>query len=87
MPYALVQRALAYQQQKNFTAALKDYNELITRFKPVKERELALEQKALILGQQSDNQAMAETFELLLKDYPETSARPKANYWIGARGL
>jgi tetratricopeptide (TPR) repeat protein len=26
---------------------------------------------------------MASTFEILLRDYPETAAKPKANFWIG----
>lgn len=83
VPYALGQRGIAQQQQKNFTAALKDYNELIAKHPKAKERELALEQKAMILGQQGDNAGMSESFELLLRDYPNSPARAKADYWIG----
>jgi TolA-binding protein len=85
--YALGQRAMAYQQKKNFTAALKDYSELIARHPQAKERELALEQKALILGQQGDNAGMSGAFEQLIKSYPESSAAPKAHYWIGYVGF
>jgi TolA-binding protein len=81
--YALGQRAMAYQQKKNFTAALKDYSELIARHPKAKERELALEQKALIQGQQGDNAGMSDAFEQLIKDYPESTATPKAHYWVG----
>ena len=49
---ALVQRAVAYQQMKNYSSALADFNEVVNDHKDAKERELALEQKALILGQQ-----------------------------------
>ena len=81
---ALAQRALAYQGTSDLESALKDFNELIEKYpKAAKEREIALEQKALILGHQQDNQGMSDTFKKLLKDYPNTLAAPKANYWIG----
>jgi len=81
---ALAQRALSYQQCKNLKAALADFNSLLSRYpKAAKEQELALEQKALILGQQDDKQGMAETFSLLLQKFPDSSVAGKANYWIG----
>ncbi len=83
VPYALVQRAIAYQTQKNLVAADRDFSELIRKHPGAKERELALQQKALIRGQQNDNVAMAESFEELLKDYPKSLAVPQAHYWIG----
>jgi TolA-binding protein len=81
--YALIQRALAYQSQKNLAAALKDFDALIREYPKAKERELALHQKALILGQQDDSAGMVETFRLLLKDYPNTAVKAQADYWIG----
>jgi TolA-binding protein len=42
-----------------------------------------LHQKAMILGQQDDTAGMAETFRVLLKDYPNTPMRAQADYWIG----
>ena len=81
--YALIQRALGFQSQKNLPAALKDFDTLIREFPKAKERELALHQKALILGQQDDSAGMAETFRLLLKDYPNTAVKAQADYWIG----
>ncbi len=83
IPSVLVQRAIGYQRTKNYAAALTDFDELISKYQKAKERELALEQKALILGQQQDNAAMADTFRQLLRDYPKTAAAPQANYWIG----
>jgi TolA-binding protein len=83
IPAALLQRAIAWQKQKNLGAALADYNDIIRKYPQAKEREFALEQKAMILGDQGDNAGMAEAFKLLLKDYPKTTARPKACYWIG----
>jgi TolA-binding protein len=56
---------------------------LIAGYPKAKERELALQQKALILGQQQDNQGMSDTFKKLLKEYPQTAAAAQANYWIG----
>ena len=83
IPSALLQRGIAWQSQKNLGAALADYSDIVKKFPQAKEREMAIQQKALILGQQGDNAAMADTFKLLLKDYPKTSARAQADYWIG----
>ncbi len=84
LPYALIQRALAYQSQKDLAAAEKDFDLIIRRYPTAtKEREIALQQKALIRGQQSDNAAMASTFEQLLKDFPKTAGAPDAHFWIG----
>ena len=92
VPTALEQRAAAYlalsqradaQQAGNLASALKDFDALISKYPKAKERELALEQKALILGQQRDNQGMSDTFKKLLKEYPDSAAVAKANYWIG----
>jgi TolA-binding protein len=81
---ALAQRAISYQQSKNLKAALGDFNSILDRYpKASKERALAYEQKALILGQQEENQAMAETFAKLLKEFPGSPVAGKANYWIG----
>ena len=83
VPGALIQRGLAWQSQKNLGAALADYSDLIKKYPQAREREMALQQKALILGQQGDNAAMADAFKLLLKDYPKTAARAQADYWLG----
>ena len=83
IPAALLQRGLAWQSQKNLGAALADYSDIIKKYPQAKEREMALQQKALILGQQGDNPAMGDAFKLLLKDYPKTAARAQADYWIG----
>ncbi len=83
VPFALLQRGLAYQSQKNLAAALKDYDTLIKNHPKSPQRELALQQQALIQGQQGDNAAMADSFKLLLKEFPETAAKPQASYWIG----
>lgn len=80
---ALVQRAVAFQQLKNYPGALADYNAVIEEHRAAKEREIALQQKALILGQQEDSRGMADTFRILLKDYPKTDAAGQANFYIG----
>src|SRR5439155_15205459 len=43
VPSALAQRAIAFQQSKNFGAALKDFDELISKYPKAPERELALQ--------------------------------------------
>jgi len=80
---AYSQRAIAYQQMKKFPEALKDFDYVIINFPKAPERELALQQKGLILGEQKDNQGMAQAFHQLLKEYPKTSAAAQANFWIG----
>jgi TolA-binding protein len=68
---------------KNLSAALKDYDTLLKEHPKSPQCELALQQRALIQGQQGNNSAMAETFKTLLKEFPETAAKPQASYWIG----
>ena len=80
---AMIQRGICWESQKNYGAALADYSDIIQKFPQSKERELALQRKAIILGTQSDDAKMAEAFKLLLKDYPKTKARAEADYWIG----
>ncbi|MBN8711432.1 MAG: tetratricopeptide repeat protein [Verrucomicrobia bacterium] len=80
---AVIQRGLARQELKDYDGALKDFNSIIDNNKDAKERELALQQKALIQGQQQDYKAMAATFKQLLAEYPKTSAAGQANFWIG----
>jgi TolA-binding protein len=83
MPSALTQRALANQATKNYDAALADLNTLLTKYPAAREREAALQQKALILGQKDDPKGMADAFRQLLKEYPKSSVAAQANYYIG----
>jgi TolA-binding protein len=83
LPFALLQRGLAYQSLKNLSGALRDYERILKDLPKAPQRELALQQQALIQGQQGNNSAMAASFRQLLKEYPETAARSQANYWIG----
>lgn len=79
----LAKRALAFQQTKNYDGALEDLNALLSRKLPPREREAALQQKALILGEQSNLAGMADTFRQLLKEFPKSAAAAQANYFIG----
>ena len=83
MPSALTQRALANQANKNYDAALEDLNLLLTKYPTAHEREAALQQKALILGQKDDSKGMADAFRQLLKEFPKSSVAAQANYYIG----
>jgi TolA-binding protein len=82
-PAALAQRALAYQQDKNYGAAVADLNTILTKYPKAHEREAALQLKALILGQQENTKGMMETFRQLLKEYPKSSVAAQAQYYIG----
>jgi TolA-binding protein len=83
LPSALTQRAMAYQESKNYDAAVQDLNMLLAKYPAAKEREAALQQKALILGQQDNSKGMADAFKQLLKEFPKSPVAAQANYYIG----
>ena len=83
VPSALAQRAVAYQEGKNYGAALADLSLLLANYSKAREREAALQQKALILGQQDNAKGMAGAFQQLLKEYPKSAVAAQANYYIG----
>jgi TolA-binding protein len=82
-PAALTHRALALQELKDYSAAIADLNTLITNFPQAREREAALQQKALLMGQQENTAGMTQAFQQLLKEYPKTAAAAQAQYYIG----
>ena len=86
-PAALAQRAVAYQQDKNYDVALADLNTILTKYPQAREREAALQQKALIQGQQGNNKGMSDTFKQLLKEFPKSAAAAQAQYYIGKAAL
>ena len=83
VPTALAQLGSAQMQQKQYSAAQKTFDELVKKHPKAREREFGLENLALIHGQLGDPANMASTFEVLLRDFPETAAKAKAHYWIG----
>lgn len=82
-PFAFAQRALAYQENKNYEAELSDLNMILTKYPRAHEREAALQQKALILGEQQNPKGMTETFRQLLKEFPKSPIAAQAQYYIG----
>jgi TolA-binding protein len=80
---ALLKRALLYQETKNYTAALKDFSTIIQSNGNSEERETALLQKGLTLGQQGDYAGMNDSFQQLLKEFPNSPGAAQASYWIG----
>jgi TolA-binding protein len=83
MPAALAQRALAYEQSQNYSAALTDLNIILAKYPKTREREASLQLKALILGQQENTKGMVDTFRQLLKEFPKSSVAAQAQYYIG----
>lgn len=83
LPAAYLQRAMALQKIKNFDRALTDYDTIILNHPKAKERELALQQKALIYGQKDDYPQMIAAFEILLRDYPGSTAAAQGQFVIG----
>ncbi|MDQ3118852.1 MAG: tetratricopeptide repeat protein [Verrucomicrobiota bacterium] len=82
-PSALTQRALAYQEARDYEGAIADLNTLLATFPAAREREAALQQKALLMGQQENARAMTEAFGQLLKEFPKSPVAAQANYYIG----
>src|SRR5882724_4279900 len=83
VPAALGQRAVAYEQSKNYTAALADLSTVLTKYPKAHEREATLQLKALILGQRENTRGMVETFRQLLREFPKSSVAAQAQYYIG----
>ena len=82
-PSAYAHRAETYEQDKNYDAALSDWNTVIAKYPSAREREEALQHKALVLGQMQNPKGMNDTFRQLLKEFPKSPAAPMANYYIG----
>ena len=80
---ALALRGGAFEQLQNYPSALADFSEIINDHKDAKEREAALQHKAIILGQLKEDRGMIETFRTLLKEYPKTDLAALAHYQIG----
>jgi TolA-binding protein len=66
-----------------YDAAIEDLNTLLAKYPTAREREAALQQKALILGQQDNAKGMSDAFGQLLKEFPKSSVAAQANYYIG----
>jgi len=80
---ALIQRAEAHQAANATPAAIRDYDEVIGNYPEGPEREIAMLQKALLLGTQQDREKMSAAFRALIEAYPESAARAQAEFWIG----
>ena len=82
-PAALAVRAETFENEKNYDAALTDWNAILGKYANAREREEALQRKALILGQQENKRGMADAFRQLLKEFPKSPAAPMAHFYIG----
>ena len=80
---AYAQRAVAQLETGDQVAALADFEVVIDRYRDAREREDAMTQRALLLGNLQRPAEMAAGFERLLADYPESKAGAQAHFWIG----
>src|ERR1700720_217441 len=80
---AVAVRAETYESDKNYDAAMADWNAVLAKYPGAHEREEALQRKALILGQQQNSKGMADAFRQLLKEFPKSPAASRAQYYIG----
>src|ERR1700724_3195422 len=86
-PGAFARRAETYESDKNYDAALSDWNAILIKYPVARDREEALQRKALILGQQQNPKGMSDAFRQLLKEFPKSAAAAQANYYIGKVAL
>src|SRR6184192_3491343 len=82
-PGAFARRAETFETDKNYNAALSDWNAVLTKYSGARDREEALQHKALILGQQQNPKGMSDTFRQLLKEFPKSPVASMAHYYIG----
>jgi TolA-binding protein len=80
---AFAQRALAQLETGDQVAALADFEAVIDRHPDAAEREDAMVQRALLLGNMQRPAEMKAAFERLLSEYPRTRAAGQAHFWIG----
>ena len=80
---AYAQRAVGQLETGDQVAALADFEAVIDRYRDAKEREDAMTQRALLLGNMQRPAEMAAGFERLLAEYPGTKAGAQAHFWIG----
>jgi len=80
---AYAQRALAQLETGQRQEALADFGVIIDKFPKAREREDAMLQRALLLGNLERPAEMTAAFERLLAEYPESSAAAQAQFWIG----
>lgn len=80
---ALAQRARAELETGQREEALADFSEIISRHSGAPEREDAMLQQALLLGNMQRPAEMAAAFQRLLAEYPESKSAAQANFWIG----
>ncbi len=83
VPAALAQRAVAQMETGQREEALSDFSEIIARHSGAKEREGAMLQQALLLGNMNRPAEMTASFQRLLAEYPQTPFAAQANFWIG----
>jgi len=79
----LLARANTFLAAKKYDEALTDSQTIIADFPQAPERETAMLNRAIALGEKQNAPAMAEAFKQLLAAYPKTAAAAQAEFWIG----
>ena len=80
---AFAQRGYAQVETGDQVAALADFEAVIDRHADAVEREDAMTQRALLLGNMQRPAEMKAAFERLLSEYPKTKSAAQAHFWIG----
>lgn len=84
---AFLQRGFCRQKLGRLEEALADFQEVLARHPGTRERETALLQRGLTLGQLQRRQDMRQAFLELLKEFPQGPAAAQAEYWLGWAAL
>jgi TolA-binding protein len=80
---AYAQRAMAQLENGQREEALADFGVVMARFPAAREREEAMLQSALLLGNLGRPAEMTAAFERLLAEYPDTPSAAQAQFWTG----
>ena len=80
---ALAKRALNYKAIEDYTSALSDLKNIIDEHQNSTSTELAYQQIALIEGQKQNYPGLIDSYQSLLKKFPDSKANAEAHFWIG----
>jgi len=86
-PFVLVVRALALAKIGRYGPASHDLEVVLKGWPAASERAFAMQQAAMLSGQQGDEEAMADYFQMLLKEFPDSRAAPQAHFFLGRHAV
>jgi len=86
-PFVLVVRALALAKVGRYGPASHDLEVVLKGWPAASERAFAIQQAAMLAGQQGEDKGMADYFRMLLREFPDSSAVPQAHFFLGRHAV